>query len=275
MRLPLLIAASGLALTAAACTKAPPPRATLECPATRGDLTRTSVAPDGKTCTYVTSGGADVTLQLVSTPGGVDATLASIETNLLAGRKAPDADKAGGDKMGTDKAGAEKGKPAEADKAADAARNEADKARKEANEDARSADVSLENGKVGVVTHDHGPTHVNLPGIHITADDENDSAHVQVGPININAGEGSATIRMKRDVRLRGEALSPEKHGFRAMFLYHGDDLPDGYRFVAYEAGGRKTGPFAVAVVKSKSSDGDGGRIQSDITKLVRLNGGV
>jgi hypothetical protein len=30
-----------------------------------------------------------------------------------------------------------------------------------------------------------------------------------------------------------------------------------------------------VAVVKSKTADSDGGRIQSDITRLVRLNGGV
>ncbi|HET6970023.1 MAG TPA: hypothetical protein VFH92_02760, partial [Phenylobacterium sp.] len=136
-------------------------------------------------------------------------------------------------------------------------------------------DVSIETGKVGVSTHDHGPTHVNLPGIHITADDENDSAHVQVGPININAGDGNATVRMMRSVRLRGEALNPEKHGFRAMFLYHGDDLPDGYRYVAYEAGGPKTGPITVAIVKSKSANADGGQIQSDITKLVRLNAGV
>ncbi|MBW8816496.1 MAG: hypothetical protein JF588_24015 [Caulobacterales bacterium] len=271
MRLPLLLAASGLALTAAACTQAPPPRATLECPAARGDLTRTSVAADGKTCTYVTSSGADVTLQLVSVQGGVDGTLASVENTLMAGRQADAADAkdvkgAKGDSEDSAKA---------ADKTAAAAEKDADKARKEAAEDAHGADVSLENGHVGVSTHDHGATHVNLPGIHITADDDNDTAHVQVGPININAGEGKATVRMKHDVRLRGEALNPQKRGFRAMFLYHGDDLPEGYRYVGYEAGGPKTGPIVVAVVKSKSADADGGRIQSDITKLVRLNGGV
>lgn len=269
MRLPLLLAASALALTTAACTKAPPPRATLECPQDRGDLTRTSIAPDGKTCTYVTSNGAEVTLQLVSVQGGVDATLANIESNLMAGRRAPGPAADAGKVVTGGEAAAGSGK------AAKEAQSDADKARKEAAEDAGGADVSIENGNVGVVTHDHGPTHVNLPGIHITADDENDSAHVQVGPININTGDGNATVRMKHDVRLRGEALSPEKRGFRAMFLYRGDDLPDGYRYVAYEAGGRKTGPIAVAIVKSKTADADGGRIQSDITRLVRLNGGV
>jgi hypothetical protein len=268
MRLPLLLAASGLALTAAACTQAPAPRATLECPATRGELTRTSIAADGKTCTYVTAGGADVTLQLVPVQGGVDATLASIESTLMAGRQAPDAAEAK-DAKGKDAAkGKDSGDAAEA-------RKDAEEARKEAAEDAHGADVNLENGHVKVTTHDHGPTHVNLPGIHITADDENDSAHVQVGPININAGDGTATVHMKHDVRLRGEALNPQKRGFRAMFLYHGEDLPDGYRYVAYEAGGPKTGPITVAVVKSKNADADGGKIQSDITKLVRLNGGV
>jgi hypothetical protein len=270
MRLPLLLAASAVALTATACAKAPAPRASLECPATRGDLTRTSIAPDGKTCTYVTSGGADVTLQLVSVQGGVDATLAGIETTLMAGRHAPDADKAAEAKAGEAKADAD-----EAKGDADEGRKAADQARKEAAEDAHGANVTIENGHVGVSTHDHGPTHVNLPGIHITADDENDSAHVQVGPININAGDGAATVRMMRSVRLRGEALSPEQRGFRAMFLYHGDDLPDGYRYVAYEAGGPKAGPITVAVVKSKSADADGGKVQSDVTRLVRLNGGV
>ena len=71
-----LLAASGLALATTACGSKPPPvRAALECPATQGELTRTSAASDGKACTYVTSGGAEVTLQLVSAPGGAEPLL--------------------------------------------------------------------------------------------------------------------------------------------------------------------------------------------------------
>jgi hypothetical protein len=68
----------------------------------------------------------------------------------------------------------------------------------------------------------------------------------------------TAHVRMRRDVRLRGEALSREKRGLRATFIYNGDDLPDGYRFVGYEPPARRSGPLTVAVVKSnRGHDGD------------------
>ena len=92
---------------------------------------------------------------------------------------------------------------------------------------------------------------VDLPGIHITANENDESAKVRVGPISIDANDSSATIRSRREVRLRGEAFSREKRGIRATFIYTGKDLPAGYRFVGYEAGGPKTGPIAVAIVKS------------------------
>jgi hypothetical protein len=80
---------------------------------------------------------------------------------------------------------------------------------------------------------------------------------------------------MRRDVRLRGEALSRDRRGLRATFIYTGKDLPDGYRFVGYEAGGPKAGPITVAVVKSKIDGEDNGDIYPDVKKLVRRNGGV
>jgi len=57
------------------------------------------------------------------------------------------------------------------------------------------------------------------------------------------------------------------------MFIYKGDDLPGGYRVVGYEAGGPKSGPITVAVVKSKESF-DGDDIYNDVKRLVRKNGG-
>ncbi|TAJ69450.1 MAG: hypothetical protein EPO51_22250 [Phenylobacterium sp.] len=262
-----LVAASALALTAAACgPKVPAARAALDCPQTQGDLTRTSASPDGKACTYTNDGGAEVTLQLVNVTGSPDATLAGIETTLLANRTAPVAEDA---KDGT------KEEPA---KASPQAATDAEKAAKEAADDTKGVSVQVRidpHGKSGVVTEDGGTTRVNLPGIHVVANDNDDTANVRVGPLTIDAGDDGATVRMRRDVRLRGEALSREKRGLRAMFIYTGDDLPEGYRFVGYEAGGPKRGPITVAVVKSKTEGPDGGELYPDVKKLVRKNGGV
>jgi len=267
-----LLAASALALTAAACgPKVPAARAALECPTRQGELTRTSVSPDGKACTYVSSGGAEVTLQLVSVQGGVDSTLSNIETNLLAARrKAAEAEKAAEAPASTE------AKPAEAAKDKTAA-TAADQAAKEAAADTKDIDVHVEVGKNGTVVTEGegGVTRVDLPGIHIVADDEKDTAKVQLGPIKIDAGDDTAQIRIRRDVRLRGEALNPEKRGMRATFIYAGDDLGDGYHFVGYEAGGPKRGPITVAIVKSKDEELEDSDLHNAVKKLVRLNGGV
>lgn len=270
-----LLAVSALALTAAACApKTPPARAALDCPSEQGDLKRTSVAQDGKACTYVADDGAEVTLQLVAVQGGVDATLARLEDQIVpAGVETAE----GGS---TGEAG--EAKPAEVVAGpSEAAR----KAAAEAAADAHAAPgVKVEkdgktvvdiHGDAGVTEDEHGTTHVNLPGIHITANDDDDTADVQIGPLRVNAGGDGATVRMRREVRLRGEAFSPEKRGVRATFIYTGSSLPDGYRYVGYEAGGPKAGPLTVAVVKSKSHGPDGGELYPDVKRLVRKNGGV
>jgi hypothetical protein len=74
---------------------------------------------------------------------------------------------------------------------------------------------------------------------------------------------------------MRGEALSREKRGLRATFMSGGKALPGGYRFVGYQAGGPKTGPLTVAVVKSRSEIDSGDQLYRDVTRLVRANGGV
>ena len=272
------LAASALALTTAACApKAPPVRAALDCPVSQGDLTRTAASPDGKACTYVSEDGAEVTLQLVSTAaGGPDAALSAIETRLLASREAiKAADTA--TEAGDAKAAAEDSAKAAATASGTA---EVDRAVAEAKADTRDAgvkvDVQIGKAGKGVSTTDgDGTTTVNLPGIHIVANERDDTANVKVGPITVNAQDGAATVRMRRDVRLRGEALNPDKRGLRATFIYTGEDLPDGYRFVGYEAGGPKAGPITVAVVKSKADGPNGGELYPDVKKLVRKNGGV
>jgi len=266
-----LACVSALALTAAACgPKVPAARAALDCPNTEGELTRTSVSPDGKACTYVTKNGAEVALQLVNVTGSADATLAAVETNLLANRTPAPKDETSADDKGA--------KPVEAAKASPEAVKAAEKARQEAHDDTRGVTVSVllddKDGK-GVVTEGGGKARVNLPGIHVVADDANDTADIQIGPLKVNANEDGSTVRMRRDVRLRGEAFNPDKRGLRAMFIYTGRDLPEGYRFVGYEAGGPKRGPLTVAVVKSKLDGPDGHEIYPDVKKLVRKNGGV
>lgn len=263
-----LLAASALVLVTAACgPKVPAARAALECPANEGDLTRTSVSPDGQACTYAASDGAEVTLQLVPVKGDVDQTLGAIETTLLANRAAP-ASTAVADTAG---------QPPPA--AGETARADARKAEAEAQADTKGVKVDVDiriADKDGVTQDADGTTRVELPGIRIVANEKDETAKIKVGPINIDAGDDGATVRIgPRDVRLRGEALNPEKRGVRAMFLYTGDDLPDGYRFVGYEAGGPKRGPITVAIVRSKDDGSHRDEIYPDVKKLVRLNGGV
>lgn len=268
----LLLSAGALALSTAACTPSGPPKArlALDCPATQGELDRKSVAPDGKSCVYASRDGDEVSLRLIPVSASYEATLQPIEQELQGElqteQQAADAKAAGVDADA---------KVAAADtKASPSAASEAAKAAKEAAEDAVSElkDADDEDGGKGP----HGPrnerAHIDLPGIHIDADD-NGKADVNVGMIHVNAGEDGATVRMSRDVRLRGEALSPEKRGFRATYILAKDNLKDGWKAVGYEAGGPKTGPITVAVVKSKT--GEHHDVFGDVKRLVRRNAGV
>lgn len=273
----LLLAASALALAGvAACTPntKPAARAALDCPSKQGDLTRTGVAGDGKSCFYTTADGAEITLQLVSTGGNAIGALETIETNLTPARAATAEE--------TKAAKDEDVAAASADAAADAA-----EAAKDAADDAKVS-VKVDGGHkptVEVTTapgvrieerHDgdgNETTRINLPGIHIDAGE--DDANVKIGGLTVTRVDDEAKIKIVRDVRLKGEAFSREKRGLRATYIYTGKNLPDGYRFVGYEAAGPKAGPLTVAIVRSKLQSEDGGEIYPDVKKLVRKNGGV
>lgn len=115
---------------------------------------------------------------------------------------------------------------------------------------------------------------INLPGLRILARD--DKADIKVGGVSVSAGGDSAVVRTRNDVRLKGEALSREKRGVRASYLRASDELPGGWRYVGYEAAGPKTGPLAVATVRSKSSPrAAAGVNDGDLKRLARRNGGV
>ena len=112
-----------------------------------------------------------------------------------------------------------------------------------------------------------------MPGIHVS--EEGDNAKVRIGPLKVDASGDDTTVNIYRDVRMKGEALSPQKRGLRATFIYTGKDLPAGYRYVGYEAGGPKAGPLTVAKVRSKVDTESGDKIYHDVQELVRRNGGV
>lgn len=277
MKPTLLLAASALALAGvAACTPntKPTARAALDCPDRQGDLTRTGKAGDGKSCTYTTADGAEITLQLVSTGGDASGALETIENNLTPPRPAT-ADEA------------KAAKAADVGAASADASRDAEAAAKEAEADAnvsvkvngdKKATVEVTTAPGVRIEEHHGgdgheTTRINLPGIHIDAGE--DDANVKIGGLTVTRIDDEAKVKILRDVRLKGEAFSREKRGLRATYIYTGKNLPDGYRFVGYEAAGPKAGPLTVAIVRSKLESGDGGEIYPDVKKLVRKNAGV
>jgi len=267
---PLLFAAACATVLAgaAACTSGPlPARAALDCPATQGDLTRSSIAPDGKSCVYTTRDGDDVQLRLIPVSGSYQAALAPIEqelsANLLTDKEQAQAKVKEADDQAKSADASAKSAAGDAKGAAAAAKQAANDALGEA-KDAESA--AKDASDVDAVTR------IDLPGIHINAD-EGGKADIDVGSIHVNAGDQGAVIRIDRPVRLRGEALSPEKRGFRATYIIANDNLKDGWRAVGYEAAGPKAGPITVAVVKSRSGEHD--HVLNDVKRLVRKNGGV
>ena len=294
MKTLLFVAASTLALTTAACGPSPKPdlRTALDCPASQGDLTRTNKAADGKTCTYASSEGAEVSLQLVAVKGDPTATLQAIEDQIApdAGRPATE----GAADAAKDTADAAK----EAAGAARDAAKDAAAVAKQAADDAghsASATVSVDGkddwnaegkGKGDIELHakidkdghkiasgDGETTRVDLPGIHISARD--DDADVRIGGIRINANGDDEPVHIIRDVRMRGEAFSRRKRGIRATFISSTKGDASGYRFVGYEAAGPRTGPLTVAIVKAKTELDHDDDVVHDVQRLVRRNGGA
>jgi hypothetical protein len=303
MRILAFAAVSALALGAAACAPRVDyaHRTALDCPERQGELQRTGVSPDRKSCTYRASEGAEVTLQLTPVANGdAGATLEAIEASLT-GPSAPGAAvKSDAAEAKADEAKADEAKADGAAKTADAAKagktpatapaaasgSDAERAAREAAEDARAgaktgSDTAWNSDDDHVVVgrnrhgevRVHDNAHVSLPGLHIDADDDN--ARVDIAGVHIDANDSEATVHVVRDVRLRGEAFSREKRGLRAFFIAKRDNLPDGYRFVGYQASGPKAGPLTVAVVRSRDEIDHGDHLYRDIQRLVRMNGGA
>ena len=236
MKIPLLAAVSALALTAAGCgpnLKADR-RTALDCPATQGHLTRTSQAPDGKTCVYrAAAEGAEVSLQLVPVSGGAQATLQGVEARI-----AP---------PGVVVAG---------------------KAAAPAADGRHKVEIHIDkDGKTAVA----GKTaEINMPGIHVIASD--DDAEVSIDGVDLNDWDRPLRVR---EVRMRGEAFSRDRRGVRATFFRKTPADPSGYRVIAFQAAGPRTGPLTVGTVRAKAKIQRDGYIMDDVKHLVRRNGGT
>ncbi|HEV2531701.1 hypothetical protein [Phenylobacterium sp.] len=276
MRLLAFAAVSALALGASACGPRIDyaHRTSLDCPDRQGELRRTGAAADGKSCTYASNEGAEIALQLTPVNGDAGATLSALETSLV-GPATPEA-------SGAPKPPAPPEAPAKlappAPPAPPAGGGDAAQAAREASADAGGSGGSDWNAGdkhvrvVGVGGGDEH-AHVNFPGLHI--DTEGDSAKIDVAGVHIDANDENATVHVVRDVRLRGQGFSRERNGLRATFIAKRENMPDGYRFVGYQASGPKAGPLTIAVVKSRDEIFDGGRLYRDIQRLVRRNGGA
>lgn len=273
----LFLSACGFVLmTAAACAPTTPPtkRVALDCPQTVGDLTLGNIAADKKTCAYTSRDGDEVSVRLIAVSSTYEAALEPVEQELQSEVETDQqASQAKAAEATTDaktaRAGAAEAAKA-AKQAADDAQADARKAQKDDDEDHDK--VTVAGGAVTAESGAHGDhANINLPGIHISADD--DKADVNVGGMHVDAGEDGATVRISRDVRLRGESFSPERRGFRATFILAKDNLKDGWKAIGYEAGGPKVGPITVAVFKAHH--GDRHDVSEDVKRLVRRNGGV
>ncbi len=256
MKPAIMAVAGGMALLAAACT--PPyagrgwrtplkPVSRLECPESKGGLTRVSAAPDGQSCAYSGEDGAQVTLSLVKVSGDPDSALDPIEADLktLAPPPAP--------------------KPPEPPEPPDPDQTSAP---------TRSADDHPKNVNItlpGIRIHaGEDKANIRVGGLNIDADGENDAVHMhgdhgpfgRRGQFSMDASDGGAIIR----TRGGGRDVSS------SLILASDHAGPAGWRVVGYEARGPRSGPLVVAKVMIKSDDHDD--VFKDAKALVRASAG-
>lgn len=274
----------------------------LQCPEHQGALTRVRTAPDGLSCDYVGPRGAEVTLRLVKVEdedGAAALTPIERELNTLLPGVAERLDAADAKaKAESAKAEAEAAKAeAEADRVADMADREAAKAERAAERASRRAERAAERAARGrdrdenvdvnlpgvSVKTEGDRTRVSLPGIHVDTT-EDGGAHVNIGGVRIDADDnddgGSGRVRVNSngeqvDIRAQDDASEIRSRkagsGVRATYILVDERGPT-WRLVGYEARGPSSGPLVVAVVKSKSRKDDD--VFNAAKDLVRANAG-
>ena len=288
-----LCAVSVMALSASACSHRNAPSAAmtgrLDCPESSGSLKRISAAADGKSCEYGIADGAQVSLKLLPVSGkGAETLLAQLEADLRAETAVTSAISptlSRQDDTAAQAVAAAKTDTAKAWSTSDTAQDATETSDVPSKVDAKLKERGLGGGagetsaKVDMpglhvdADDNTDPAHVSLPGVHIDAQGE--GAAIRVGPIHIDTDSNKAVVKAVSDVRLRGEGFSRSQRGLQAMFVYAGDNLGGGYKYVGYEAAGPKAGPLTVAIVKSRKEGGFHGDVYGDGKRLVRRNGGI
>ncbi len=247
IRFAFTAAGVGVAAVALAACTPPHPRhhaeaalraiATLDCPASQGDLTRKSAAADGKSCLYGDDQGGEVTLQLIDLAGqDPAAALAPLEAQLKAEMPAVSAAKAGSEAPGTDKDRVDIDLPGIHIHA-------------NGNDDAT---VQIAGGQISGRTN----------GKTVAVSDQNGHSQVTVAKpgVSVFARDNGAEVR-----------VDEPGSGIRRSFILASDNPgPNGYKAVGYEARGPAGGPLVVATAKAKS-DND---LKDDMRDLLRLNVG-
>ena len=121
---------------------------------------------------------------------------------------------------------------------------------------------------------DHGRVDIDLPGIHIHANDtdKNDSkgaAKIDIG----GGGDGSGGVHVQANDGGAQVSVNESGSGTRLAFVLTSDTAgPHGYKVVGYDARGPHDGPLAVVIVKSKADDADD--LRDDAKELLKLNVG-
>ena len=209
----------------------------LDCPEDEGDLSRKSVAADGKSCIYTDSDGSQVTLQLVSLNGlAPKAALAGLETQLKSEMPPPAAR--------TTAAGPQ---------AADSDR------------------VDIDLPGIHIHKDAHGRADVDAIGVHVKADDTEGSKGA--AQINVDAGMGHGGVVVDANDQGAQIRIDERGSGVRLSFILASDAPgPHGYHVVGYEARGPVGGPLVVASLLGKGEDHDD--LHHQVRELLRRNVG-
>lgn len=203
------------------------PISRLNCPESEGQFQRKSVSPDGKSCDYTGPDGSQAQLKLASFSGDPDAVLDPVEAQMKTMLPAPSAPP--------------------------------------------PSSLPASSAWASPSGSGHDDVNINLPGISIHADDKN--ANVHVGGVHIDADDRT------NSVKINGGGSG---HGHRGQFTVNADDNgavirtrgfganieqslimaskapgPQGWRTLAYEAVGPKSGPLVIASYQSRQDNHD------------------
>ena len=121
---------------------------------------------------------------------------------------------------------------------------------------------------------DHGRVDIDLPGIHIHANDTNKNDSKGNAKIDIGGGDkGGGGVHVQANDGGAQVSVNESGSGIRLAYVLTSDTAgPHGYKVVGYDARGPHEGPLAVVIVKSKADDADD--LRDDAKELLKLNVG-